>query len=126
MRQLYSEKFSFFAIKRQQIKNRMCISYYMKEKGGVLQKLSDCFTEDGQYVDRAERRGLFSSLSKKSYGLFRMTNYRRNKIEKRIFCFFLALTMMIALLPTMALAETILPVSVVKMQHGATIRQQKH
>lgn len=42
----------------------MCISYYMKEKGGVLQKLSDCFTEDGQYVDRAERRGLFSSLSK--------------------------------------------------------------
>ena len=85
----------------------MCISYYMKEKGGVLQKLSDCFTEDGQYVDRAERRGLFSSLSKKSYGLFRMTNYRRNKMKKRIFCFFLALTMMIALLPTMALAETI-------------------
>ena len=85
----------------------MCISYYMKEKGGVLQKLSDCFTEDGQYVDRAERRGLFSSLSKKSYGLFRMTNYRRNKMKKRIFCFFLAITMMIALLPTMALAETI-------------------
>ena len=50
--------------------------------GVFLQKSGKCFAKDGQYIDKAERRGLFSFLSKKSDELFRMKNDRRNKMKR--------------------------------------------